>query len=77
MIKILQKNLFGAYVDARYYNYELDNTIKTFYKKIDNALKIKSEELIKREPRKKEVIDNTLLFFQYYYYFDNVRKRQY
>ena len=73
--KEISDKLIQTYVDARYYNYNLNDNLKSFYKKIDDALIKKCEEIIKEDSREKETIDNTLFFIQYYYYFDNVRKR--
>lgn len=71
--KEITDELVQTYIDARYYNCDTDETIKTFYKRIYDALKRKSDALIKKEPRKKELIDSTLAIFQYYFYFDFVR----
>lgn len=65
--------LIQTYIEARYYNYGTNEKIKFFYRRIYDALKRKGESLIKKEPRKKELIDNTISIFQYYFYFDFVR----
>lgn len=62
-----------TYVNSRYYNFDLNNQIRLFYRRIDDALERKRDELVKEEPRKTELINNILMFFKYYYYFDNVR----
>lgn len=71
--KEISDELIQTYIDARYYNFGVDSKIKIFYRRIYAALKKKSEELIQKEPYKKELILNTLLLFQYYFYLDNVR----
>jgi hypothetical protein len=65
--------LIQTYIDARYYNYGVDNKIRIFYRRIYSSLRKKADELIKEEPRKKELIDNTVSLFQYFFYFDDVR----
>lgn len=72
--KDISDGLIQAYIEARYYNYGTDETIRFFYRRIYDALRKKADSLIKKEPRKKELIDNTVAFFQYYFYFDKVRK---
>lgn len=69
----ISDELIQTYIDARYYNYDVNYKIRIFYRRIYDALRRKSDILIKEEPRKKELIDNTLALFQYYFYFDNVR----
>lgn len=71
--KVFSDELVQAYIDARYYNYNMDNKIRVFYRRIYNAIIEKGKELIKKEPRKKESIENHISLFQYYFYFDNVR----
>ena len=71
--KKISDELIQTYIDARYYNYGLDNNIKFFYRRIYGALMKKGNELIKKSPRRKELIDNMVALFQYYFYFDNVR----
>lgn len=66
--------LIQTYIDARYYNFDVDEKIRVFYRRIYDALKVKSAKLIKKEPRKKEIIDDTVMLFQYFFYFDFVRK---
>lgn len=65
--------LIQTYIDARYYNYGVDENIRFFYRKIFEALKVKAEKLIKQDKSKKEIVENTLMLFQYFFYFDNVR----
>ena len=72
--KDISDGLIQAYIEARYYNYGTDETIRFFYRRVYDALRKKADLLIKKEPRKKELIDNTVAFFQYYFYFDKVRK---
>ena len=71
--KNISDALIQTYIDARYYNYGTNVNIKFFYRRIYDALKRKGEALVKKEPRKKELIDNTIAIFQYYFYFDFVR----
>ena len=71
--KWISDELIQTYIEARYYNYGTNEKIKFFYKRIYDALLRKGELLVKKEPRKKELIDNTIPFFQYYFYFDFVR----
>lgn len=66
--------LIQAYIDARYYNYEVDNNIKIFHRRIYNSIKVKAEILKKELPNKLESIDYTQELFQYFFYFDYVRK---
>ncbi len=71
--KWISDELIQTYIDARYYNYGTNEKIRFFYRKIYDALLKKGEKLVKKEPRKKELIDNTIAIFQYYFYFDFVR----
>ena len=71
--KTISDEFIQTYIDARYYNYDVDNKIRIFYRRVYNALKKKSTELIKQEPKKRDIILNSLALFQYYFYFDNVR----
>lgn len=66
--------LIQTYIDARYYNYNVDEEIKIFYRRIFEALKIKAAKLAKEESSNKESIEYTLMLFQYFFYFDFVRK---
>lgn len=72
--KEISDELIQTYIDARYYNFGVDPKIRIFYRRIYSALKKKSEELIKKDPSKKEIVENTLVLFQYYFYLDNVRE---
>ena len=65
--------LIKTYIEARYYNYNVNQSIRVFYRRINDALKNKSNVLIKNNPREKEQILDTLSLFNYYFYFDNVR----
>ena len=71
--RVIAEELIQRYVDARYYNFEVDESIKVFYRRIFDAIKRRAAELIKEEPSKKEVIDYTTDLFQYFFYFDFVR----
>ena len=71
--KTISDELIQTYIDARYYNYGVDEKIRVFYRRIYGALRKKTDELIQKEPRRKELIDNSVALFQYYFYFDNVR----
>lgn len=66
--------LIQTYIDARYYNYNVDEEIKIFYRRIFEALKIKAAKLAKEDSSNKESIEYTLMLFQYFFYFDFVRK---
>ena len=71
--KWISDELIQTYIDARYYNFGTDSKIKFFYRRVYDALRKKGDYLITKEPRKKELIDNTIAIFQYYFYFDFVR----
>lgn len=71
--RVIAEELIQRYIDARYYNFEVDESIKVFYRRIFDAIKKRAAELIKEEPSKKEVIDYTTDLFQYFFYFDFVR----
>lgn len=66
--------LIQTYIDARYYNFGVDEKIKMFYRRIYEALKIKAQKMIKEDKTKEEIIENTLMLFQYFFYFDFVRR---
>lgn len=69
----ISEELIQSYIDARYYNYGVDSSIRMFYRRIYDAVKKKSEKLIKKTPRNTDLILDHLSLFQYYFYFDNVR----
>lgn len=71
--KTISEELIQSYIDARYYNYGVDNSIRIFYRRIYDAVKKKSEKLMKKTPRNTDLILDHLSLFQYYFYFDNVR----
>lgn len=71
--KNISEELIQSYIDARYYNYGVDNSIRIFYRRIYDAVKKKSGKLIKKTPRNTDLILDHLSLFQYYFYFDNVR----
>lgn len=71
--KKISEELIQSYIDARYYNYGVDKSIRIFYRRIYDAVKKKSEKLMKSTPRSTEQILEHLSLFQYYFYFDNVR----
>ncbi|HIT71015.1 MAG TPA: hypothetical protein IAD08_03770 [Candidatus Scatovivens faecipullorum] len=66
--------LIQAYIDSRYYNYEVNNTIRIFHRRIYEAIKVKAETLRAELPDKIDIIDYTQELFQYFFYFDYVRK---
>lgn len=66
--------LIQAYIDSRYYNYEVYNTIRIFHRRIYEAIKVKAETLRAELPDKIDIIDYTQELFQYFFYFDYVRK---
>jgi len=72
--KELSTKFIETYIDARYYNYGVNDNQKIFYRKIYSALRIKADELIKEFPEKEKLIFDILLIFQYMFYFDDVRK---
>lgn len=71
--KEISEELIKSYIEARYYNEGVDNKIRIFYRRIYDAVKNKSEKLIKKYPRKTDQILEHLSLVQYYFYFDNVR----
>ena len=71
--RVVAEELIQRYIDARYYNFEVDESIKIFYRRIFDSVKKRAQELIKEEPSKKEIIDYTTDLFQYFFYFDFVR----
>ena len=70
--RVIAEELIQRYIDARYYNFEVDESIKVFYRRIFDSIKKRSLELIKEEPSKKEIIDYTTDLFQYFFYFSRV-----
>lgn len=66
--------LIQTYIDARYYNYDVDDSTKNFYRRIYDALKKKADYLVKKQPDKKDAIEWELFIFQYFFFFDFVRK---
>lgn len=68
------EELIQTYIDARYYNFGVDDKIRVFYRRIYEALKIRANELIKKENENEANVENTLMLFQYFFYFDFVRK---
>lgn len=66
--------LIQAYIDFRYYNYKVNNTIRIFHRRIYEAIKVKAETLRAELPDKIDIIDYTQELFQYFFYFDYVRK---
>lgn len=72
--KHICEELIQTYIEARYYNFDVDDKIRVFYRRIFESLKIKASKLIKEDTHKKEIVDNTLMLFQYFFYFDFVRK---
>lgn len=66
--------LIQAYIDSRYYNYEVNNTIRIFHRRIYEAIRVKAETLRAELPDKIDIIDYTQELFQYFFYFDYVRK---
>lgn len=66
--------LIQAYIDSRYYNYKVNNTIRIFHRRIYEAIKVKAETLRAELPDKIDIIDYTQELFQYFFYFDYVRK---
>ena len=69
----ISEELIKSYIEARYYNEGVDSKIRIFYRRIYDAVKKKSEKLIKKYPRKTDQILEHLSLVQYYFYFDNVR----
>lgn len=72
--KDIAEGLIQGYIDARYYNYGVDNNIKFFYRRIYSALIEKSNKIFQKNKTKKMTIENTLILFQYLFYFDFVRE---
>ena len=71
--RTISDELIQTYIEARYYNYGVDEDIKFFYRRIYDALVRKANKLVSKQPDKKQIIENTVVFFQYFFYFDNVR----
>ncbi len=72
--RVVCDELIQTYIDARYYNFNVDNEIKMFYRRIYESLKIKATKIVKEDSTKKDATENTLMLFQYFFYFDFVRK---
>ena len=62
-----------TYIDARYYNYGTDDSVRFFYRKIYDALVRKAYKLMEKNKDQAQTIENTVIFFQYFFYFDYVR----
>ena len=71
--RTITDELINTYIDARYYNSDVDDSIKIFYRRIYDALKKKSLKMIAENKDKREAIENCLYIFQYFFYFDFVR----
>lgn len=65
--------LIQTYIDARYYNFGTDESIKFFYRRIYDALVSKAYKMIEKDKNQAQIIENTVIFFQYFFYFDYVR----
>lgn len=72
--RYVAEELIQTYIDARYYNYNVDSKIRIFHRRIYEAIKIRSQELKNELPEKKETIEYIQELFQYFFYFDKVRK---
>ena len=69
------EELIQTYIDARYYNFGVDEKIRVFYRRIYEALKIRANNLVKKEKANEENVENTLMLFQYFFYFDFLNSR--
>lgn len=72
--RFICEELIQTYIDARYYNFGVDEKIRVFYRRIYEALKLRANKLVKNEHANEEIVENTLMLFQYFFYFDFVRK---
>lgn len=71
--RAITEELVETYIDARYYNSGVDDSIKIFYRRIYDALKKKAQKMIAEKKDDREAIENCLYLFQYFFYFDFVR----
>lgn len=60
------------YINARYYNYYIDDINETFRKRILNSLKDVEENLTINNISDRDLIQKMNMFFQYVLYFDDV-----
>jgi len=66
----------NRYVDARYYNYLVNEETKSFSKRIVDSLTAKSKKVIRKFPKKEDIVEETLQLFKYFLYFDGVRNER-
>ena len=71
--KSICDDFLKTYINARYYNLDVDENIKVFYRRIYDSLRKKADSMISKTPNDKEKIENFLYLFQYLFYFDFVR----
>lgn len=71
--RTITDSLIETYIDARYYNSGVDESIKIFYRRVYDALKKKAQKMIEEKKDDREAIENCLYLFQYFFYFDFVR----
>lgn len=71
--KSICDDLLKTYINARYYNLDVDENIKVFYRRIYDSLRKKADSMISKTPDDKEKIENILYLFQFLFYFDFVR----
>lgn len=71
--KKIASELTNTYIDARYYNYTIDDSTKILSKKIFKCLCKKEERLKEKFPKKQNIIVQTFYLFKYIFYIDGVK----
>ena len=61
--RVVAEELIQRYIDARYYNFEVDESIKVFYRRIFDAIKRRAKELIKKNQVKKKLLIIQQIYF--------------
>lgn len=72
--KKIVSDLVKAYIDSKYYGYNIDLANQKFSKEIFKNLKLKYESLLKKFPRKEAEITETFYLFKYIFYFEGLKK---
>ena len=71
--KDISKAYLETYIQARYYNFDVNEKQKIFYRRIYLALKQQYVNLLKEDTKKQKAIKYMLEIYQYIFYIDNVR----
>lgn len=72
--KKIAADFTSTYIDARYYNYTVDDSTKVLSKKIFKCLCKKEKNLKEKFPKKQDIISQTFYLFKYIFYIDGVKR---